>query len=318
MAQKRLLVIDGNCLIYRACFAPGIPLTSARGEPTKGPYIFLQMLSRLCRENLPIDYLAVALDAPRKTLYRRQAFPAYKASRDRGKGPSEDMRTQFRFSLEILDALGIKTLSMDGYEADDVIATLAKRFRASVDVQVVSSDKDLHQVVRRNTVTCFDPGKWEELDQSAVEDRWLVHPKHVPTVQALAGDSSDGVPGVPGIGLVTAKKIAKQYQTIASIWDAKQLPSFTKKFGRASAALDAVSFTYLQGQLDLVRLDSDVPLKKVSLRELAFDGLDLERGRPLFNYLGFRKWKTPPGGSTGSSRLELARSPRATSSRPPA
>lgn len=283
--MKTLYALDGNNLICRACFSPAPALRSADGVPTKGPFILLKTLMKLVRERKP-DYLVVALDSPRKSLLRRKLYPGYKASRE-GKPHDPDLEVQFKLCLEMLRTLGLPLVSAEGYEADDVIATVLHRFASPpyrVSGVAVSADKDLHQVVSSN-VTCLDPFTSTVWDADAVRDRWCVEPRQVIDVQALAGDPTDGVPGVPGVGLKTAIKMVQQAGSALGAWKGRD--SFPKGW---CAKLSRVTEADVRLMTELVRLDWGAPVAVGRIDSVAFGGIDLERGRALFNYLGFRQW----------------------------
>ena len=283
--MKTLFVLDGHNLIYRSCFSPAPNLRSADGVPTKGPFILLKMLMKLVRERKP-DYLVVALDSPRANLFRRALYPGYKASRE-GKPHDPDVDAQVALCLQMLRVLEIPLLSLAGHEADDVIATVLHRFTMPphcISGVAVTSDKDLHQVVTSN-VSCLDPFSGTVWDEGAVRDRWGVAPYQIVEVQALAGDPTDGVPGVRGIGLVTAIKMIQQCGSALEAW--RNRHTFTKSW---ATKLSKATEDDIKLSLELVRMRWSAPIAMRKVSEATFTGIDLEKGRALFNYLGFRQW----------------------------
>lgn len=315
-----MFIIDGHSLIYRACFSPAPMLRSADGEPTKGPFIFLKVLMKLAREHQP-DYLVVTLDSPRETLRKRLVDPDYK--RSRGPGPTDDLKIQLRHSISILRDLRVPHFQVRGYEADDLIASLVSRFARPcsdamrfVDAYVVTSDKDMHQLVRPG-VSCLDVFRNEVWDADAVQRKWGVPPDRVLDVQTLCGDPADGVKGVRGIGPARAAELVQRFGSALTVLrSAGKIASGNYGSRRGAKGLQATTEPQLKAKRQLVALDSNVPLPYTKLEELRFTGFDLELGRPLFNYLGFRQWSTlnsAKHGSTGSTVSAPARSARPTS-----
>lgn len=280
MEQQRkdyFFIIDGHSLIYRACFSPSAELTSPDGEPTRGTYIFLKTLIKLVREQKPA-YLAVAVDCPRKNYHRRALFDGYKAGRP---SMNNGVRIQLKRCKQLLRALGIPIFRADTFEADDVIATLVHECASEeVHCRIVTKDKDLHQLVS-DQVAIFDADTRDLVGPSEVARRWGVPPEQVVAIQTLAGDPTDGVPGVPGIGLETAKDLVKRYGSLVAI-----LRSLDELPQRVA---DAIARTDIRLARKLVQLRTDVPLD-IDHEELAFNGLDFEAAQPIFKTLGFRRF----------------------------
>jgi DNA polymerase-1 len=213
MAEKkpRLFLIDGSSYIYRAFFA--IPhLSNSKGFPTNAIYGFTNMLLKVMREQAP-EYLAIAFDAPGPT-FRHEVFGAYKAHR-----PSmpENLRPQIPFIKEIVSALRIPILEIEGYEADDLIGSLAKKLGSEgMNTVIVSGDKDLMQLVTPQVVM-YDPMKEKTYRIPEVKERFGVPPDKVVEVMGLCGDTSDNIPGVPGIGEKTAARLIEQFGSIEEL-----------------------------------------------------------------------------------------------------
>jgi DNA polymerase-1 len=194
----KLLLVDGSGYIFRAFHALP-PMTRADGTPVNAVYGFTSMLMKLVDDVQP-DRIAVIFDTSRKT-FRSDIYPEYKANRSE---PPEDLIPQFALVREATTALSLPQLEMHGFEADDLIATYASLAEAQgLQTVIVSSDKDLMQLVRGN-VTMLDPMKQRQIGPDEVVERFGVTPDKVVDVQALAGDSTDNVPGVPGIGIKTS------------------------------------------------------------------------------------------------------------------
>src|SRR3984885_11794461 len=188
---KKLFLVDAMGFIFRAFFAPMERLRSPSGMPTKVPYLFVQMLKRLMRDYQP-DYLAVAFDLPEPT-FRDKLFAEYKAKRP---PMPEDLAMQLPYVKRLCEALRLPILAVPGYEADDVIGTLADQAaKRKLDVYVITSDKDFMQLVGGN-IRVMNPSKQDLLiDEAKVVEILAVPPKKVIDIMALMGDSIDNIPG---------------------------------------------------------------------------------------------------------------------------
>ncbi|HEY7575484.1 MAG TPA: 5'-3' exonuclease H3TH domain-containing protein, partial [Thermoanaerobaculia bacterium] len=204
-SRPSLYLVDAMSNIHRAYHAIARLSTSA-GRPTNAIYGFVTMLRKMLREHTP-DYLAVAWDGPQRT-QRHEAYAQYKANRPTMAG---DLAGQIPDVRRVLDAYRIPVLELPGYEADDVIGTLStKAAAAGLDVVIVTADKDMLQLVRPG-IRVFHTGREVFLDEAGVRESFGVRPDQVADVLALMGDSVDNVPGVPGVGQVTAKKWIETY-----------------------------------------------------------------------------------------------------------
>ncbi|GAA4137250.1 DNA polymerase I [Actinomadura keratinilytica] len=209
--QDRLLLLDGHSLAYRAFFAlPVENFSTTDGQPTNAVYGFTSMLINLLRDEQP-THLAVAFDRSEPT-FRHEQYVEYKAGRQ--KTPDE-FRSQVSLIFEVLDALRIPRLSVAGYEADDIIATLATQATAAgMQTLVVTGDRDAFQLVDDNVTVLYPVRGVSELtryDPAAVEQRYGVPPERYRELAALVGESSDNLPGVPGVGPKTAAKWLNKY-----------------------------------------------------------------------------------------------------------
>ncbi len=206
-----LFLIDGMGYIFRAFHALP-PLTTSKGLPTGAVFGFCQMVLELQKRFSP-GHLAVVLDSGRTT-FRNRIYPDYKANREE---PPDELKPQFPLVEKAVDAFGLPTLRMQGYEADDLIASVAEKMRGTgVPVVIVSSDKDLMQLVSKD-VLMFDPLKRVFIGPEQVLERFGVPPEKVVEIQGLAGDSSDNIPGVPGVGPKTAAKLIQDYGDIENV-----------------------------------------------------------------------------------------------------
>jgi DNA polymerase-1 len=211
--KKSLYLIDGHYQIYRSFYAAPNRLSTSTGEPTGAIHVFCQMLLSLIRERKP-DYLAVVMDVSDRTVFRCEIDPEYKANRD---APPEALTAQADHIVNILESLEVPLHRLEGFEADDLMATFAEQLRGEpVDVYLVSRDKDLEQLLTPH-VFMFDPTKNLVMDQAWLKTEKGYSPKQAVEVQTLTGDSTDNVPGVPGVGLKTATKLVAKYGTAAKV-----------------------------------------------------------------------------------------------------
>ena len=208
---KNICLIDGSGFIFRAYYA--LPsLTNEKGEPVGAVLGFCNILLKLLTENKK-GKIIVVFDTARKT-FRNDIYPQYKANRG---GPPEDLVPQFKIIREAVDAFDITRLEIEGYEADDLIATYAEIFsKKNWNVEIISSDKDLMQLVKDN-VYMIDPIKNKNIGRTEVFDKFGVYPNKVIDVQSLAGDGIDNVPGAPGIGIKTAAILINEFDNLENL-----------------------------------------------------------------------------------------------------
>lgn len=210
--KPRLVLVDGSGYIFRAYHALP-PLTRRDGTPVGAVYGFTTMLLKL-RETYKHDMLVVIFDASRKS-FRTEMFPAYKANRTE---TPEDLIPQFPLVREVTRALALPAIELENYEADDLIASYAEAACAQgQEVVIVSSDKDLMQLVSDNGVSMMDPMKNKTIGRAEVIEKFGVPPEKVIEVQALIGDAVDNVPGVPSIGPKTAAELIQQFGTVENV-----------------------------------------------------------------------------------------------------
>ncbi len=211
MSSNRLVLVDGSGFIFRAYHSLP-PLTRPDGTPVGAVYGFINMLLKL-REQMEYDHIAVIFDAGRKT-FRNEMYAEYKANRPEA---PEDLVPQFAIVREATQALDLPAIELPNYEADDVIATYARQAQAEdMDVVVVSSDKDLMQLVG-NGIQLYDAMKNKEIGPEQVVDKFGVPPELVGDALALIGDSSDNIPGVPGIGPKTAAELINRFGSLEAV-----------------------------------------------------------------------------------------------------
>ena len=288
-SSPRLFLIDGYALIYRAFFALiSRPLTTSRGENTSAAFGIATFLQRLQAAHAP-EYLGWVHDSGLS--FRHERYPAYKATRQK---LSEELQSDFDRGMEriaeMLSAFRVPVLAVEGYEADDVIGTLARHgVEAGVNVVVVSGDKDFQQLVQPG-VWLLNPGRG---GSAAVEEQWVsienaderlgIAPALVTDYLALVGDSSDNVPGVPGIGDKTARDLVQQYGPVEEIL--AHASELQKKRPR-EALLDPENAARARLSKELVTIRDDLPIT-LDLESLRVQSPDVARLRPLFVELEF-------------------------------
>ncbi len=208
--REHVFLIDGSGFIFRAYFAGmsqrRTQMTRSDGTPTNATYVYTRMLLKLI-DDTEADYVAVIFDKARKT-FRNDIYPEYKAHRP---DPPEDLIPQFALVREATEAMNVPAVQMENYEADDLIATYATQAAArDMDVTIVSSDKDLMQLVN-DRISLWDGMKDKIIGEAEVVEKFGVGPEKVIDVQSLAGDSTDNVPGIQGIGVKTAAELINTY-----------------------------------------------------------------------------------------------------------
>ena len=279
--SPQLYLLDGSSYIYRAYY--GIrELATSGGMPTNAVFGFTGMLLGLMQANRP-DYLAVVFDPPREETFRREIYPAYKAHRD---AMPEDLVPQLPYIRKVVQALNIPALEAAGFEADDVIATLARRYAAEgIRVTVVTGDKDLLQIVG-DGISLLDTMKDKRSGPQDVFERFGVPPELVADVLGLAGDTADNIPGVPGIGEKTAAKLVRQFGSLEGVLQWKSLVNgktrrenlhFHADQARLSKRLATVRYDVpLEVSLaDLQHRTPNIPVLIPLLRELEFAALEV-------------------------------------------
>ncbi len=272
--RPSLYLIDGSSYLYRAYFA--LPfLSNSRGLPTHAAYGFTRMLMKIIKEHRP-QYMAVAFDVGRET-FRTEAYQEYKAQRP---PMPDELAVQIPYVKEILKALKIPVLEMENYEADDVIATLAKRAEgAGFHVVIVTGDKDMLQLVSQH-IRVFDPMKEVMYGPREVEERMGVPPQRIPDLLGLSGDSIDNIPGVKGIGLKSARELINSLGTLEEIY--AHLDRVPSKYRKKLEGAQEVAFM----SKALVKVRYDLPLA-VTWDQLERREPDYARLRELFRELDF-------------------------------
>jgi len=275
--RQRIYLIDGSSYIYRAYYAIR-QLSNSRGMATNAVFGFTNMLLKVVREERP-DHLAVVFDAKGPS-FRKDIYPQYKANRS---AMPEDLQSQIPLIKQVVRAFKMPALELAGYEADDIIATLARRFaERGMEVTVVTGDKDLMQIVNEQ-VRLLDTMKDQVTGLAEVAQRFGGAPDKVVEVQSLAGDSSDNVPGVPGIGEKTARDLILQFGTLENLLANIDQVSGKKRQENLRQFADQARLSR-----QLVTLVDDLPLA-VNYDNFSLDEPDREALTALFKELEFHK-----------------------------
>lgn len=268
--MKKFYLIDVSGFIYRAYHALP-PLRRQDGTPVGAVYGFCNMLWRLiedCHNDGNIDLIAAVFDSGRKT-FRNEIYPDYKSHRP---PPPDDLIPQFPLFREACQAFDVVSIEQEGFEADDIIATYAKTgIEAGYSVVIVSADKDLMQLVRPG-ITLLDPLKNRQIDIPEVTEKFGVPPDKVIDVQALAGDSSDNVPGVPGIGVKTAAELIQTYGDLETLLSRA---SEIKQPKRREILLANIENARLSKRLVTLREDAALPHALEDLRLRVYNPVTL-------------------------------------------
>jgi DNA polymerase-1 len=283
--MKKLYLIDGSGFIFRAYHALP-PLNNPHGEPVGAVYGFCNMLIKILQERQS-DNIAVIFDASRKT-FRQDIYPEYKAHRPPA---PDDLIPQFQLIREACTAFGIPHIESNGFEADDLIATYAQQaIEQDTDVVIISSDKDLMQLINSH-ITLFDPIKNKIIAEDGVFEKFGVTPDKVIDIQALAGDSSDNVPGVPGIGPKTAAELINKFGSLESLYQNVNAITQTK---RRESLINNQELAFISKKL--VTLRKDAPCELL-LKDMIVDNHDLEKRDAFLNKHGFYKILKRLGGN---------------------
>ena len=294
-SAKPLILVDGSSYLYRAFHAMPA-LANSRGEPTGAVYGVTNMLRRLLAD-YDTEYMAVVFDARGRT-FRDDIYPEYKANRP---PMPDDLSNQIEPIHAIVRALGLPLIQVEGVEADDVIGTLARAAAAEGRDAVVSTgDKDMAQLVDGH-VQLVDTMKDAVIDRDAVVAKFGVTPEQIVDYLALVGDTSDNIPGVPGVGPKTAAKWLQEYGSLEQVVvHADKVPGKVGESLRAS-----IGQLPLARQLATIKCDVDLKLQPADLKRTE---PDTARLRELFAHLEFKSWLAELGGANAAAPTPAAMS----------
>ncbi len=275
MSDKTVYLIDGSSYIFRAYYAIH-HLSTSKGFPTNAIYGFTSMIFKFIKDFNP-EYLAIVFDSKGDT-FRNEIYPLYKANRGE---PPEDLIPQFPRIFEVADALGITQFQKEGYEADDIIGTIAKRLESeNIKIVIVTGDKDFCQIVS-DRITLFDTMKNKKTEIKEVIEKFGVAPEKVTDIQGLAGDSIDNIPGIKGVGEKTASNLINQFGSLEEL-----LKNTSKLKGRQKALIEEGKDDAILSK-ELVTIKTDVDLDS-SLNDLRYVGFKYDKLIKLFNEFEFK------------------------------
>ena len=280
-AEKLVMLIDGNSLTYRAFFALPTDMATASGQVTNAVFGFTSMLIYLLREQKP-DAIIVAFDRPEPT-FRHERIPTYKGNRD---AAPDILRQQMGLVRQVLDALHLATVEAPGFEADDIIATLAEQAKtAGHQVMIVTGDRDAYQLVEDPLVRVLynkrGVSDYALYDEAGIEERTGVTPAMYTQYAAMRGDNSDNLPGVPGVGEKTAAKLINTYGGLDGIY--AHVADQTPKLRENLAAFEEQVRLNAEVMLLVRDLDLDVDFASATI-----DDIDVDELHKLFDFLEFR------------------------------
>ena len=275
---KKLFLIDGHAHCYKAFYA--LPsMSSPDGRPTNAVYGFTGMLLKLLREQKP-DYIAAVFDSPGPT-FRHEQYAEYKAQR---KPMPDDLRPQIDLIKQVVEAANVTLVALPGFEADDIIGTLAKQASAEgIDVYIATGDKDALQLLDEH-VRLYDTKRGEEYTAENLAEEKGIRPGQVTDMMALSGDTSDNVPGIRGIGPKTALKLIQDYGSLENVFDHVEEISGTALKRRLSEGGETAEVSR-----KLVTIDTNVQLD-VGPADCAVRDPDEEQLKKLFTELGLKRF----------------------------
>ncbi len=279
MDKNALYILDAFGLIFRSYYAYIRQPLQYNGKNTSAIFGFFHTLFSILYHHNP-RYLVVACDSPGDT-FRHKLYTDYKANRD---ASPEDLISQIEPILRILEELGLPILRKDGYEADDIIAALCKQHRAALPCYIISSDKDLLQLVGENVYQLKPQANADSqlMDREAVFEAWQVYPEQIADFLSIVGDSSDNIPGVAGIGKVGAAKLLSEYKTLEAVYDhLDDLKESQRKKLLASQEMAELS-------RKLVALADDIPLDLQELEDFKIDTILMASTAAEFHQYGIR------------------------------
>lgn len=297
MDKKKLVLIDGNSIAYRAFFALPL-LNNDKGIHTNAVYGFTMMLQRILEDEKP-THLLVAFDAG-KTTFRHKTFSEYKGGRQ--KTPPE-LSEQFPYIRELLDAYGISRYELENYEADDIIGTLSLHAeKDGYEVKVISGDKDLTQLssdavtvsITRKGITDI-----EEYTPAHIEEKYGITADRIIDMKGLMGDSSDNIPGVPGVGEKTALKLLKEFGTLEELLDSVDKVSGKKLKEKLEEFRDQALMSK-----ELATITREAPVE-IKIEDIEYEGFDKEKVINIFKELGFNSLLEKLGGDTEAVEEKL-------------
>ena len=289
--MKKLLLVDGNSIMNRGFYGINIGMKNNDGKSTNALYGFLSILFKNCEDIKP-DYLMVAFDSKTGANTRKEMYDGYKKSRH---GMPEELAEQMPEIKEILDDMGVTHIELPDFEGDDIIGTTAKKFASDdVEVWLLSGDRDLFQLLQKNIkilIPRTKMGKTETdiYDEKKLKEEYGLTPSGMIELKALMGDSSDEIPGAPGVGPKTATKLLQKFGTINKIYKAIDLPENAADFKPKvkQSLLENKELVELSKKLGTIRLDANVT---DNIEEFTFKNWKNSKTLADFKYYGFNRF----------------------------
>ena len=289
--MKKLLLVDGNSIMNRGFYGINIGMKNNEGKSTNALYGFLSILFKNCEDIKP-DYLMVAFDSKTGANTRKEMYDGYKKSRH---GMPEELAEQMPEIKEILDDMGVTHVELPDFEGDDIIGTTAKKFASDdVEVWLLSGDRDLFQLLQKNIkilIPRTKMGKTETdiYDEKKLKEEYGLTPSGMIELKALMGDSSDEIPGAPGVGPKTATKLLQKFGTINKIYKAIDLPENAADFKPKvkQSLLENKELVELSKKLGTIRLDANVT---DNIEEFTFKNWKNSKTLADFKYYGFNRF----------------------------
>ena len=288
--MAKLVLIDGNSILNRAFY--GIMgnkmLTTPDGKYTNAVYGFLAILFKV-EDDIKPDYMAVAFDLKAPTA-RHKMYEGYKATR---KGMPNELAEQMPIVKEILRLMNITIIEKEGYEADDILGTLAKRGeKAGLDVTIVSGDRDTFQLTSKHIAvriphTKMGKTETDTFGEAEIKEKYGVTPKQLIEVKGLMGDSSDNIPGVPGVGEKTALDLVKQYKSIDKLYEAIENNTDTLKDKLKEKLVENKGLAILSRTLGTINIEA--PLEQ-NIEDLKLQEWDKDKVFEKFKELNFNRF----------------------------
>lgn len=295
--EKKLVLIDGNSIAYRAFFALPL-LNNDKGIHTNAIYGFTMILMKILEDEKP-SHMLVAFDAG-KTTFRHAAYKEYKGGRQ--KTPPE-LSEQFPFIRELLDAYGVSRYELENYEADDIIGTLSRQAAAEgFKVKVISGDKDLTQLVTDTVTVDITRKGITDVDSYTPEfvmEKYGLTPDRIIDMKGLMGDASDNIPGVPGVGEKTAIKLLKEYGTLEKLLESIDEVSGKKLKEKLEEHRDSAVMSK-----ELATIKCDAPIS-IGIEDIPYEGFDREQLIKIFRDLGFNSLLEKLGGEETEETAEM-------------
>ncbi|MEY3185953.1 MAG: hypothetical protein RIR58_689, partial [Actinomycetota bacterium] len=278
-----MLLLDGHSLAYRAFYAlPVENFATSSGQHTNAIYGFASMIINLIRDEKP-THIATAFDVSRKT-FRSEKFPEYKANRA---STPDEFRSQISFINELLDAFQIPHFELEGYEADDIIATFVDKYSSEAEILICTGDRDSFQLVKKGVTVLYPKKGVTELARmtpEAVVEKYGLTPEQYPDFAALRGDPSDNLPSIPGVGEKTATKWIQEFGSLKEL-----IAKVDEVPGKAGDALRAALPSVITNR-ELTQLRHDLPLS-IAFNDLQWSGIDKAHTTKLFDQLEIKALK---------------------------